>query len=225
MSSDLFVRNSPVVALWWLLSNQSERRRIAYLSIIAFAMMAADYLQYSTAITVYGRYRFTSDLVFLIALLGICVASLRLIAAFRRRPAKRWANQLLPTAATAVFIFLWLPQLQETRSEFEYASRLNRGYAMTIGNLLEEIEASSSDSVVVFTDSMSETYRVRDLQERSVGLYWSIRSSLQPSTNVIKIDLASPPATYRPPFCIFVGVTAAPEISDTWSCKSFSRVF
>ena len=225
MSSDLFTRNAPVIALWWVLSGQRQRRQIAYLSIVAFLMMAMDFLQYSSALSVYGRYRFVSDFVFLVALLGACEASFRLINRFRSPPARKWAGRLLAPAATAIFILFWIPQLQDARSEFEYASRLNRGYALTVSNILSEVENSSNDAVLVLTDPLSEAYHARDLQERSLGLFWSVRYSLPPSTTVLKSDASSQPSTIGASFCIFVGIAPTPELSETWSCQNFTQVF
>lgn len=229
LSSELFTRNALVLALWWLLSNQRERRRIVYTALTAFVMMAADYLQFSTALTVYGRYRFVSDFILLVAVLGVCEATLRLIRKIQYFPARRWVDRSLMLATTAILLLLWLPHLQNTRSNFEYASRLNRGYAMTTSSILEEVERSTkstlTDSVIVLTDPSSETYRARDLQERSLGLFWSVRHALPPSTTVLKFDVSDQPSSSQASFCIFVGIAATPELFEIWTCRGFTRVF
>jgi len=224
-SSELFVRLTPVLAVWWLLSKSRERQHIVYFSIPAFAMMGADYLQYSTALDVYGRYRFISDAVFVIALLGTCQACLHFLENFRSRYSRKWPGSLLSLAVPAVLVVSSIPQLHGTRSEFEYASKLNRGYAMTISNTLKEIEHSSTDSVMILTDPMSDEYIARDLQERSLGIFWSVRSALPLSTNVRKSVISGVPSSNKTSFCIFVGITITPPLARSWSCKSFTQVF
>lgn len=226
LSSELFLRLCPLVLLWWFLSLPFERLRIAYVSNIAFAIMSVDYLQYSTSLVTYGRYRFISDLFFVGVIVGICRAALMLPDRFRSSCKLRRTLAITTITGVTTFCAISIPGVERTSNQFEYATRLNTGFTLLVRGLVDSFEASSSDSLLIFTDTQSTEYHALDLQERSLGLYWFLRFSLPSLTKVERLNIDDPAINAgSAPFCLFLGMTPPPIASSQWHCKESIRIF
>jgi hypothetical protein len=226
LSSDLFIRFAPIVALWFFLTESSKRVFVCWQALIGIGMMGADYVQYSTALTTYGRYRFISDLCFVLASLGALKALLLIPSRFNFRARFWWTFRACTAIVLAALLSKAALGLQDVHAQFQYARRLNLGFSLVVEDLLEHVEESQADSVSIIIDPDSQSYRAHDLQERSLGLYWFLRYSI---TTTVKVDRFAVSGSYngysKNTFCIFLGSSPPSSLESKLRCESQVKLY
>ena len=225
LSSELFTKTAPILALCFLVSAPHLRPRVTYLSIIGIAMMATDYVQFRGAINTYGRYAFVSEVIFVVALISFLKIAW---AAAQRIPAER-ARVLFSALVIATSSTIGLVEAQEVvsrREAFEYASRLNQGFAQAVEEQLSIIAEQRPSAVVIAVQPGSNAYRTYDLEERSVGFYWHLRYRLPRSVKIEVWDTNNPKGDiHTSPFCILFGLNEVGTSIASQACSTTTSLY
>lgn len=225
LGSDLFTKIAPILAFSFLLSAPHLRPRVAYFSIIGMAMMATDYLQFRGAINTYGRYAFVSQVIFVFAI----ISCLKITWAAAQRMKAGRAKVLLSALVIAISSTIGLVEAREVvarRESFEYASRLNQGFAKAVEEQMAILAAQRPSTVVIAIQPGSSAYRTYDLEERSVGFYWHLRYRLPPSVKIEVWDTTTPKSgIHTIPLCILFGLDEVGTSIASDACSATTSLY
>ena len=228
VNNPLLTRLLPLLLLYVLLARKRRRVWRLYQSLLVVGLLLVDWLSFGESIQTYGRYRFMSDLLFLL-FLSVVVIQLVAVAKPRSLNGRVIFSILIVSSWIPIFV-----GLESKNEEFDYVRRLNLGWSFLVAELASEAMYRDVSQIVIFTDSSGDAFSQHDLRERGVALRWfleftSHRPAEEPAYFVVQRDLASPGArvehSLRTSLCIFAGVNPDIYDYDFSECSLSRRIY